>query len=59
MYSLMEKHILWLGHVIINSFLNKSLKKNMVFYTEDESKNEGVLLPGLQDSIQNFRKNCL
>jgi len=52
MYSLMEKYILWLEHVIINSFPNKSLKKTMVFYIEDESKNEGVLLPGLQGSIR-------
>jgi hypothetical protein len=46
-YSLMENYILWLGNVIINSFPNKSLKKIMVFYIEDKSKNEGVLLPGL------------
>jgi hypothetical protein len=43
----MENYILWLGNVIINSFPNKSLKKIMVFYIEDKSKNEGVLLPGL------------
>jgi hypothetical protein len=44
----MENYILWLGNVIINSFPNKSLKKIMVFYIEDKSKNEGVLLPGLK-----------